>query len=130
VDTWTLTSSAYNDCLPFEVALACSYYSLQPGVPRGRSRGRIYIGPLNYGAGTITLHSGAPPTPASSFMEELGTAAAELHGALGSYDVTWGVYSRVDEVLYPIEHGYIDNEFDTQRRRQVDATDRQLWTPA
>jgi len=131
LDEWsfTLDDSAYAPCLPFEVAVCLSYNSLVPGVPRGRSRGRIYIGPLNYGAGTITTSSSVPPTPATSFMDCLAEAASTLHGALSSYGIDWGVYSRVDEVLYPITGGYIDNEFDTQRRRQVDATARTTWAP-
>lgn len=125
--TWTLGAAAYNPCLPFEVSLCLSYASLVPGVNRGRTRGRIYIGPLGDGAGTISSPAGEQPVPPNSFMEDLADAAAELHGALASYDVEWGVYSRVAETLYPIEGGWVDNAFDTQRRRQIDATARQEW---
>lgn len=38
-----------------------------------------------------------------------------------------GVYSRVDGLIRPITSGWVDNEFDTQRRRQRDATARTEW---
>lgn len=127
---FTLEAAGANTSLPFEVAVCCSYGSIVPTVPRARSRGRIFLGPLIAGTAVVNATSGQQPYVADDFMEDIGLAAAELHAALSSYNVEWGVYSRVDTELYPIEAGYVDNAFDTQRRREVDATVRVPWVVA
>nr|CRY93636.1 hypothetical protein [uncultured prokaryote] len=129
VDYWSLGEPSNDDSLPLEVAICCSYYSLVSGVPRGRTRGRIFLGPWSATAAVIDYPGSLPPNVNSALRADICSAATDLHDALSSYDVIWGVYSRVDEVLYPIEAGYVDDAFDTQRRREVEATTRTTWAP-
>jgi hypothetical protein len=39
----------------------------------------------------------------------------------------WGVHSRKNNNINAVTNGWIDNEFDTQRRRRILATARTLW---
>lgn len=107
--------------LPAEVAVCVSYQAaITSGVPAARRRGRIYIGPLNQGASTGT--ASAPARPAGAFMTNLSRAAKGLSD--GPIGTRWCVWSRRDGAFRPITSGYIDNSFDTQRRRGADTTAR------
>jgi hypothetical protein len=44
--------------------------------------------------------------------------------ALGGLDVDWVVYSRVDNRSSPVTDWFVDNSWDTQRRRGPRATSR------
>jgi hypothetical protein len=117
-------SSAY----PNEVAVCLSYYAEPlPGVNPQRLRGRVFVGPLNTDAGTPTGPSGA--TPSEDFIGALAAAGANLAGndALNTAGVWWVVHSRAGDMFNIVYGGWVDNEFDTQRRRQVDATARIVW---
>jgi len=117
------TSSAAS--FPSEVALCLSYQS-EPvsGVAQARRRGRIYIGPLAAATGTATAQT--PVRPVAGHMTSLGAAAKALSS--GPVGTQWCVWSRKNSAFYPITHGYVDNAFDTQRRRGVDTTSKSLWT--
>lgn len=111
--------------LPAEVAIALSYLAEQEsGVPAGRRRGRIYIGPLRSGASEGS--SATTTRPAGSALTNISRAAAEL--ASGPIGCRWAVYSRRDEAFRQILNGYLDNAFDTQRRRGPDTTSRVAFT--
>ena len=127
-DTWTLAQGDDQDTLPFEVSVALSYIGDGSGVPLKRRRGRIYVGPINLGAANLT--SNGPGSPSTGFEQSLVGAATELanNAALAAVGLRWAVYSRVNDAAYPITQGWVDNEFDTQRRRQVRATSRETWT--
>lgn len=126
--SWTLGAGAGpGESLPFEVSVCLSYQGNASGVLARRQRGRIYIGPLAPLNSVITFLDDQPPLVAGTFTFDLALAATAYGNALAAADITWGVYSRVDEELYPIVAGFVDNEFDTQRRRQVKATSRQTW---
>ena len=111
--------------LPLEVATVLSFGTLiGTGLPLRRQRGRIYLGPL----GTNTLNSeGDQPVVASGLVLVMREAAARLRDASQAAGTPWSVWSRADAVLWPIVGGFVDNEFDTQRRRQLPATLRETW---
>lgn len=114
-------SPASTTNLPGEVAVGLSYTAaITSGVPAARRRGRIYLGPLN--AGATEGVANAPQRPSSVFMLNLSRAAKGLSD--GPIGTRWAVYSRRDDAFRPIVAGYVDNAFDTQRRRGVDATAR------
>lgn len=111
--------------LPGEVALCTSYRGpLESGEIPARRRGRIYIGPLN--AATIQSSSTNPARPASAFRTCVAEATERLatESTLGA---GWVVWSRVNGSATPIEFGWVDDAFDTQRRRGVAATTRTNW---
>lgn len=112
--------------LPNEVAVALSFRGDVAGVPeeqglirpRSRRRGRIFVGPLDFGV---------LATQATTNEPQVTTAFREL--MLDAYDVahaTWlanspsaihGIYSRADGLLRPVSRVSVDDEFDTVRRR-------------
>lgn len=137
--------------LPPEVALCVSYQGVRiSGVPQNRRRGRIFIGPLAI-AGSSLGDIGSPTTAQmtallTSFRTSLdpGTAAEPRLCVLSRQ--TWaglGVGEKpppdpnTGDIIYPEIPGnlpsamvdvtelWIDNAWDTQRRRGLDATTRQ-----
>lgn len=111
--------------LPSEVALCSSYRGpLESGQSPARRRGRIYIGPLNVGAaaGTGTTIS----RPSAAFRATVAAASRDLAEA-STLGCAWAVWSGVNEGMTIIEYGWVDDAFDTQRRRGAAATTRSNW---
>ncbi len=127
---WTLEPANVVPNLPEEVALCLSYRGEpQSGSPAARRRGRIYLGPLNRDSALATAGNEDRPKT-SEFVSLLG-AAQRLQTALKAAQWQWVVYSRVGPTgpvdpsrTTPISYAWIDNAFDTQRRRGQKATTR------
>lgn len=134
--TFTLTPSATED-LPEEVALCLSYYTDRNVASH---RGRLYIGPLNVSA---MAGSGEPPRPNSNWMAAMRAGGIRLT-TIGKPAVTptfvtntmpgvpnttaaWALYSPKLGTFSAIEHGWVDDEWDGQRRRRVEASTRLTW---
>jgi len=107
--------------LPSEVALCVSFESQKlNGVSQASRRGRIYFGPL----ATNIVSDGRPNNAA---MITMGTAFQTMvFDALSSGNVL-GVWSTKLQTFAPFANGWIDNAFDTQRRRGVEPTSRITW---
>jgi hypothetical protein len=134
--------------LPEEVAICLSYYSTA-NLPR--HRGRIYLGPLN----ASVLEEDAQPRPTGQFLQCIADAATK-HKQIGIGQVNGGFPPIIDFPLdftlaaaYPawsvrsglgtgtkaapvvtyetVQHGWIDNEWDGQSRRRVEASARVNW---
>jgi len=97
---------------PREVAVCLSYFA-DRNLPR--NRGRVYLGPWSGGA-TGQDRPGTPVTDIDAF-------ATAVH-AIPSDVADWCVYSVRDHTMKPITDIWIDNEWDTQRRRGMRATVR------
>lgn len=130
--------------LPAEVAICVSYQGTPgPGLVQSRRRGRIYFGPLNTAAST---NVGGVARPAANVRTQLGDRYNRLLQAVDG-QVEAVVYSRpfagrVGAVkdngepkpdLPPraaftvgIDQLWVDDEFDTQRRRGLQRTGRTL----
>jgi hypothetical protein len=100
-----------------EVALCLSYYS-ERNLPR--QRGRIYVGPFS----AAEAGSRTPAAPIRAAVASLVPVFTNLGGS----DVDWCVYSRTDGVMRPITNWWIDDAWDTQRRRGLRATTRDTGT--
>jgi hypothetical protein len=114
--SWTLgakSGSAGVD-LPTEVALCASFYAT---INRPRRRGRVYVGPFH--AGSVQAEGG-DGRPSNALRLNLLEAAAWL--ALESGTCQLAVLSRADGVARAVTHGWVDNAFDTQRRRGLKST--------
>lgn len=115
--------------LPCEVAAALSFHGDYTSVaeygpdvdsdgwpdsrPRARYRGRLYIGPL--GSGVLTTDGTTfKPTLTSTFRNALVAAGTALMGAT---TVKWSTHSRTDRRFDTVVGGWVDDAFDTQRRR-------------
>jgi hypothetical protein len=102
--------------LPSEVAL-CLSLKANPisGVSAGRLRGRIFIGPLTQSATTIPISNGEY-RPGTQVVNAVLDAGERLMNGVGP---TWEVWSTVDLVSRPIRQIYVDDAWDTQRRRGI-----------
>ena len=111
--TFNLTSAPAGGSLPPEVSLCLSYQAPKvSGLPQARRRGRIFLPPMNGNAVDTTTGrpAAAAVTAAVACGDNLLTAAAA-----GTWD--WAVYSTVNGAGVAVTNGWVDNEFDTQRRR-------------
>lgn len=118
-DSYNLTISN-SDPLPAEVSLVLSFQALQEsGVPQARRRGRVY---LPFMQSSQNLPAGRPST---TLINGVIDAASDLVDA-GKDDpyFDWAVFSTVDQDFGLVNNGWVDNEWDTQRRRGRDATFR------
>lgn len=116
-----------NAPLPSEVACCLSIHGSLAGLveragttrPAARHRGRLYLGPWD---------SNWCSQDATTFRPSASTLANVINGAattlMGATDVTWSVWSRTNKAFYPVSGGFVDNEWDTQRRRGTQATAR------
>lgn len=114
-------------CLPQEVALCLSFQGPKiSGIPQSRRRGRVYFGPFDQNANST---SGRPAS---------GVIAAIVAGAntfLGKHNggidepAQWSVISErtgAPQTVY-ITEGWVDDAWDTQRRRGVRAATRSTF---
>ena len=109
--------------LPFEVA-AC--LSLRTSLRTARGRGRIYLGPLN--AGALVEDAVAGPILGQTFRDTAVAAAERLRQGNGQ-EITWHVLSQADATPRGVVGGYVDDAFDTQRRRgQKPSVRTTFWT--
>lgn len=109
--------------LPEEVAVCMSYTALAPpGTIRARRRGRIYLGPLNTTALAFGTESSAQQHVNAGLITAINGAADAFAGELTAVSATWCMYSKTDSAAHPIVQVSVDNAFDTQRRRGVDAS--------
>jgi hypothetical protein len=101
---------------PREVAICLSYATVDnPDASTPRRRGRIYVGPLA-GATTETVESGKRQA-----ILDLGTKLSQIGTANG---VTWKMFSKMDNAAFKIESMWVDDAYDTQRRRGRKPTTR------
>ena len=113
--------------LPTEVAVCLSFFGTR-NIPR--QRGRVFIGPLSQNAGTVGA-GGAGLRVADALANTLIAAAARLDADLAATGVQWVVWSRTSIDAHPVTGGWVDNAFDTQRRRGTQPTGRAMFgTPS
>lgn len=95
--------------------------------PQSRRRGRLYMGPVNFSAideGTLGY-----VTPSTAFRTDLGLALKKLADDVDTN--TTGnlvVYSGAAQETHIVVGGYVDNAWDTQRRRGREASVRTTFT--
>lgn len=117
------TLSVGGNPLPTEVALVMSFQgSRVSGLPQAIRRGRVYIGPIQ----DASNHTDGRPT--SSAVSGLVSAGdALVTSSKGASDWKWCVFSRSTNSMVVVDNGWVDNEWDTQRRRGRDATSRSTF---
>lgn len=127
---WTLGQSLDPDPepIPNEVAI-CVTLTATPlvPVPIRRRRGRFYLGPLNTTCYGSRDEAGvAYPAISTQARQVIAAVCARQSDDLTA-GITWAIFSRANNEAYAVSGGHIDNDFDTQRRRQLDATARTTW---
>lgn len=113
---------------PNEVAAVISYRS-DAGSSGGGTldktrRGRLYIGPW---AGSFQNISGLPDAGIPDAARNKLVGAAKYLLQQTDNDLTWVQYSRVNNMVNNVTGGFVNNAFDTQRRRGASATARTVW---
>ncbi len=123
--TLSLFPSSFTDDkeLPAEVALCGSFYA---GRNTKRQRGRIYLGPLMVAATEDQTNRSRPTLAlrdslASSLRRLITPTLATVPG------IDLAVFSRVDGIARVATAGWVDDAWDTQRRRGQDATVRTVF---
>lgn len=112
------------DPLPTEVSLCVSFQgSRLSGVPQARRRGRIYLPFMN------EANNAADARPSTGLV--VGVVAG-AQGLLSASDAAaswnWVTYSTVAPGYATVTDGWVDNEWDTQRRRGRSSTSRTTFT--
>lgn len=124
--------------LPAEVAICLSFRGdIVSGENQARRRGRIFVGPLDAGGVSVT---GGAARPIAGLVTDLGDLAQALYdaGSLVGNPLEHVVFSPTDAVgaalpedaMTPVRRYWVDNAFDTQRRRGVAPTARTEIVPA
>lgn len=113
--------------VPTEVSIVASFQGdRSPGIPQARRRGRIYLG----GCGDNMVETSAVnayPRLTTGVQNAVATACENLITALSGSGMRWSVWSPTDQAATIITNGWVDNMFDTQRRRSVNTEFRTLW---
>jgi hypothetical protein len=109
--------------LPGEVALCLSWQAAkEAGVSQARRRNRIYIGGLS------TTAAEDDGRPRALMLASMASNARDMLAAAdSSLSWEWVVYSPTNQEQYPIDNGWVDDSFDTQRRRGRAPTSRVIW---
>lgn len=138
-DAPVTTATVGGTKLPGEVAICVSFQAPKTsGVPQARRRGRLFLGPLATSAmdttpvGDVQVAS-AWRTSALALINEL----TPLSGGAG-LEFRLGVLSRAsmaqgatpDDAFVDVTQAWVDNAFDTQRRRGKAAVSRVTQTIA
>jgi hypothetical protein len=120
---WNMGAAPSGNPLPSEVAICLSMQGPRSaGFPQARRRGRVYIGPLADGNNT----AGRPTAASSTALANNVLTLKNTINALPS-GASLAVWSGVDSAAVEVTNGWIDNAFDTQRRRGLAWTSRTLW---
>lgn len=125
--TFSVDSISPGGTMPNEVALVSSF-SAAPlaGVSQARRRGRIFFGPLSSTTGVVAADGYVRPT--TTAMNNLVDRFETMVIALETQQWPLHVWSRANSTLYPVVSGWVNNEFDTQRRRGPEETSRIGWS--
>lgn len=106
------------EALPHELAVVLSLRSAQvSGVPVGRRRGRLYLGPFNENANAQGFVDQPCINAIVNATDQLMTGLR--NAVLGP--VTWEIYSPTDGIMREVVHAHVDNAWDVQRRRGQDS---------
>jgi len=122
---WNFTTAPSGSPLPPEVSLCMSFQaSKASGVPQARKRNRIFFPFIR------ATECGTDGRPTPAFVTDLAAAGDTL---LASSDAAttwaWQIFSTIVPLNAspPVNNGWVDNEWDTQRRRGRVAVSRTVF---
>jgi len=119
--------------LPEEVAIVLSGHSTPLSNQAGVTRSRVFIGPLN--TSVVDSRPDGHTKIDNATLDILANAAIRLRddATLAASSNRWSTRSAPligPPSFAPVLAGFINNAFDTQRRRGVKANDRRLFVAA
>lgn len=121
---WQFDAAPAGTALPSEVAMVLSFQAAQvSGQIQARRRGRVYLGPLN--VAQVAANGGRPATANTTLIKT--AAQALLSASTASSTWKWSTYSTVNNNGFSVANGWVDDAFDTQRRRGVAPANRFTW---
>lgn len=113
--------------IPTECSIVLSYHAVPPVTARRRNR--IYLGGWATGAASTGGSPGFPRIAGAVITDILGAATAL--NAANTSALRWQGHSNFGPsdtgTMWDVAGGWVDNSWDTQRRRGVDATTRTTW---
>lgn len=117
-----------NSNVPTEVALCLSFQGVPlSGVPQSRRRGRVFIGGIPQNTIDPSIGNNFPRW-ITSYAVGWGQSAEENLRVLSvPTEANWVVWSPTTQEAVEVNNGWVDNSPDTQRRRSVGATQRNIW---
>lgn len=111
------------DSLPQQAALVLSFQAeAESGEVQARRRNRIFTGPY---AVTAVNAAGQPSTTVIGNLHD--AAETLLATSLSETEWAWVVRSQTTGNIEAVDNGWVDNRWDTQRRRLPRATSRSLF---
>lgn len=125
-----------NPSLPAEIAVCLTIEAYATGVLAGtgagskaRRRNRMYIGPLSHAAESSSTSTGSS-RPNATLREALCREYIALVDAAGLIGIDLGVYSKADDTFAAPTRVWVDDAWDTQRRRGQNASGKTvgIWT--
>jgi hypothetical protein len=84
----------------------------------------VFLGPLSDSANLIS-RTGGDVRPSLFVRDGLARSAQRLRDRTGP--AIWSTFSTVDRVGTPVAGGWIDDAYDTQRRRGTKALQRNIY---
>lgn len=122
-----LSSTVPTTTLPTEVAICLSFQAARvSGQSQRRRRGRVYLGPLAQLASVSSTGR-----PLGTMITTMLASAESLRTGIGATTVGWVVLSQpkpTDPLTWSnVTGGWMDDAFDTQRRRGPAATSRTVF---
>ena len=109
-----------------DVALCLSYYAGRNGP---RRRGRLYIGPFQPASAGMYAPGGSQLSVTLGVGTVLAALEAHKPDPFPNNALDWVLYSRKDDATYKVTNTWVDNEWDTQRRRGTKPTARRTASP-
>lgn len=125
--------------VPESTALCLSYYTDRNLVSK---RGRLYLGPFNINALSGGADASRPDDGLIASMVAGGARLIAIGGVVGHGDgvftpsrpdleqsgsTAWALFSPKLGTYAAVQHGWVDDEWDVQRRRRVEPTGRSTW---
>ena len=110
------------DSLPTECSAVLSFQAtVESGENQKRRRNRVYLGPFSVQANDDGLLKG-------TLVERLLFQGRGLmNESANSNTWSWVIYSPTDDNAEPVHGGWVDNAWDTQRRRGIRKTARGIF---
>ena len=118
---YNFTAAPTGDALPHECAVVLSFQAERSsGIPQARRRNRIFLGPIRE---PVVTSDGRLDTAVATTIANAGDSL-NVFMAATTPRTDWVVYSPTDITGDLVDNGWVDNAFDTQRRRGRKPTQR------
>lgn len=127
---------------PGEVALTLSFQGVEvSGEPQARRRGRIYLGPLSSDTWVLSGGTSRPTFALQDGLRDAGQALLTASEAAatwswivfsptsaGPVDPVTGLYANLADGVVVVDNGWVDDAFDTIRKRGPAASSRLVFS--